>query len=84
VPRNPKVIALMRADLAQANYKAAVRSTEKANLSRKRAMVACLDAGCTLYETGQRFGTTGSYVANVRAEMNRLAESRRLAKGMAG
>jgi hypothetical protein len=75
-------MALMRADLAQAHYVAACNAEAKANLARKRAMVACLDAGCTLYETGQRFGTTGSYVANVRAEMNRLAESRRLAKGM--
>lgn len=74
MPRNPKVVALMRADIAESNYRAAERALAQANKARKKAMVACVEAGCTLYETGQRFNTTGSYVGNVRAELAREAE----------
>lgn len=37
--------------------------------ARKRAMMACLDAGCSLRETGAVFEASGSYVSNVRAEL---------------
>ena len=71
MPRNPKTVALQRGAAAERNFRAAVAALEANTAARKRAMLACVRAGCTMTETGRLFGVSRSAVANVVAESRR-------------
>ena len=68
MPRNPKAVALQRGATAEKVYRDAVARLESATQARKKAMVACVKAGCTMTETGALFGVSRSAIANVVTE----------------
>ena len=69
MPRNPKAEVIRRGTTAERNYRSAVKALEKNTATRKAAMLACAEAGCTITEIAHLFGTSRSYVHNVVSDL---------------
>ena len=69
MPRNPKASAIQRGRAAERNYRSAVEALEKNTATRKAAMLACAEAGCTITEIAHLFGTSRSDVHNVVSDL---------------
>ena len=65
MPRNPKAAAIEAATAVQRNYVNGAKHFAKLTENRKRAMIRCVEAGCTTVEVAKIFACTRGHVSNV-------------------